>query len=209
MLIIGAKGFAKEVLEVIYQGKIPSKIAFYDDVNTSLAGFLYDQFEIIKSGEEAGRFFREQGNAFCLGIGNPMIRKKMADRFSDVGGDLTSIVSPKSSVGSFGTTLGKGVCIMTGVIITNDVMIGDGCLVNLNVTIGHDCMIGEFCELSPGVHVSGKCTIGKFCNIGTGAVLLPGISVGDHCVIGAGAVVTKNIAPGSTVAGIPAKPLVK
>lgn len=33
MLIIGAKGFAKEVLEVLHQLKRFENICFYDDVN--------------------------------------------------------------------------------------------------------------------------------------------------------------------------------
>ena len=36
MLIVGAKGFAKEVLEVLYQNEYKKDIAFYDDVNSDV-----------------------------------------------------------------------------------------------------------------------------------------------------------------------------
>jgi acetyltransferase-like isoleucine patch superfamily enzyme len=42
-------------------------------------------------------------------------------------------------------------------------------------------------------------------SIGSGAVVLGGIRIGAGALVGAGAVVTRNVAPGETVAGIPAR----
>ena len=41
--------------------------------------------------------------------------------------------------------------------------------------------------------------------IGSGAVIMCGITIGEGAVIGAGAVVTHDVAPGATVAGVPAR----
>jgi maltose O-acetyltransferase len=55
---------------------------------------------------------------------------------------------------------------------------------------------------------SGKAiAIGKNVWIGGGAILLPGITIGDDAIIGAGSVVTRDVAPGTTVAGNPARPV--
>jgi maltose O-acetyltransferase len=43
--------------------------------------------------------------------------------------------------------------------------------------------------------------------IGAEAVLMPGITVGESAVVAAGAVVTQDVAPGTIVAGVPAKPI--
>ena len=43
--------------------------------------------------------------------------------------------------------------------------------------------------------------------IGSAAVILGGVEIGEGAVVGAGAVVTKSVAPGTTVAGVPAVPL--
>jgi acetyltransferase-like isoleucine patch superfamily enzyme len=42
-------------------------------------------------------------------------------------------------------------------------------------------------------------------SIGSGAVVLGGVRIGAGALVGAGAVVTRDVAPGETVAGIPAR----
>jgi acetyltransferase-like isoleucine patch superfamily enzyme len=42
-------------------------------------------------------------------------------------------------------------------------------------------------------------------SIGSGAVILCGVTIGAGALIGAGAVVTRDVAPGETVAGVPAR----
>ncbi len=204
MLIIGAKGFAKEVLEVLHQNNTLSDVAFFDDVNEDVVGKLYNEFPILKSIEEVQKYFTSTSNKFTIGIGNPVLRKKLQDKFTQLGGEFTSTISNKASIGNYGNSINEGCNIMTGVVITNDVFIGKGTLVNLNCTIGHDCKIGEFVEMSPGVHISGNCEIGDYTNVGTNATLLPKIKIGENVIIAAGAVVTKDVPDNCMVAGVPA-----
>ncbi|MGH9203138.1 MAG: N-acetyltransferase, partial [Vicinamibacterales bacterium] len=44
-------------------------------------------------------------------------------------------------------------------------------------------------------------------SIGSGAAILCGLTIGEGALIGAGAVVTSDVAPGATVAGVPARVL--
>lgn len=46
-------------------------------------------------------------------------------------------------------------------------------------------------------------------SIGSGATILCGITIGEGAMIGAGAVVTRDVAPGVTVAGVPARVLLR
>jgi UDP-2-acetamido-3-amino-2,3-dideoxy-glucuronate N-acetyltransferase len=41
--------------------------------------------------------------------------------------------------------------------------------------------------------------------LGSGVVVLGGVRIGAGALVGAGAVVTRNVAPGETVAGVPAR----
>ncbi|WP_417237080.1 MULTISPECIES: acetyltransferase [Flavobacteriaceae] len=205
MLIVGAKGFAKEVLQVQHQLKDINNLVFFDNLNKDITDKLYDCFPVLRNEEAVITYFREIDNRFTIGIGSSKNRKKLYDYMKRLGGVPTSTISPFSHIGNYQVQVGEACNIMTGTVITNDISIGKGCLINLNCTIGHDSQIGDFVELSPNVNVSGKCEIGSFTTIGTNATILPNIKIGENCIIGAGTVVTKNIPNNSVVVGIPGK----
>ncbi|MCK9210226.1 MAG: acetyltransferase [Ignavibacteriaceae bacterium] len=205
MLIIGAKGYAKEVVEVVKQLGATNNLSFYDDVSQDLPKLLFNQFPILRNTDEAKEYFKNIDNKFVLGVGNPKTRYELYKKFESIGGHITSITAHSVEMGSYGLNIEIGVNIMQGTIITNDVHIQMGSLINLNCTIGHDVIIGKFCELSPGVHISGRVVLGDFCSVGTGAVVLPNIKIGKNCSIGAGAVVNKDLPDNSVAVGVPAK----
>ncbi len=207
MLIIGAKGFAKEVLEVLHQQQYPSEMLFFDNVTTDLPETLFGQFNILRSTAAAAAHFQNKDTAFCLGMGNPALRQKMVTQFEQLGGQLQSTISPFAHIGHFENQIAPGANIMTAVVITNSVTIGKGVLLNITATVGHDCIIGNFVEVCPAVNISGNVTIGDYSFVGTNATILPGVSIGKNCVVGAGAVVTKDIPDNTLALGSPAKPI--
>lgn len=84
------------------------------------------------------------------------------------------------------TVVGKRVFIAAGVITTNDNAMG---------AEGWDK------ETAPAI------TIEDEARIGAGATFLPGVTVGRGAVVGAGSVVTRDVEPGTTVLGVPARPV--
>lgn len=205
MLIIGAKGFAKEVLEICHQNGEIKNLAFYDDVNEDIGDVLYNQFPILHTLKQAKLYFETVDNQFTIGVGNPLLREKFTDEFTSIGGVLTSTISKNACIGSYGVNIENGCNIMTNVVLTNDVTIEKGVLINQMTSIGHDVKVGEFTEICPNVCISGNCTIDQKVFIGTGAILLPGIKIGANAVIGAGAVVTEDLPDNCVAVGIPAK----
>lgn len=204
MIIIGAKGFAKEVLEILHQNGQTENLCFYDDVTVDLPEKLFGQFPILRTMEQAKAYFNQTSNKFVLGIGNPRHRSMLADKFENIGGELFTIVSKNSEIGSFDNEISEGVIITSGVIITNSIKVKKGALINLNCTIGHDTTIGEYVEICPNVNISGHCKIDDGVFIGTSATLLPKVHIGKNSVVAAGAVVTKDVPANVMVAGIPA-----
>lgn len=205
MLIVGAKGFAKEVLEVFHQLNTFDKIAFFDDVNTDIGDFLYERFPILKNENEVQSFFKKNSSEFTIGIGNPFLRYKLYEKFVMLGGVYFSSISPAANIGSYDIEIGEGTNILSNATISNSVKIGKGCIVYYNVIITHDCKVGDFVELSPNAILLGKVEIGSFSHIGANATILPNVKIGKNVIIGAGAVVSKDLPDNCVAVGIPAK----
>lgn len=205
MIIIGAKGFAKEVLEILHQNNQLEGLAFYDDVNLDLPELLYDQFPILKNVEQVKEYFKNYGNDFTIGIGGPLLRKKMKEKFEALGGKLRSTVSQFSDIGSYEVQTGEGSNILAGAVLSNDVSIGVANIIYYNAIITHDVITGDYVEISPGAKLLGRCSVGDFSSIGCNAVILPDVKVGRKVIIGAGAVVNKDLPDNCVAVGIPAK----
>lgn len=61
--------------------------------------------------------------------------------------------------------------------------------------------------IGPGDWTQLRTIVDDRASIGSGALLLGGIRIGAGAIVGAGAVVTRDVAPGATVAGVPARVL--
>jgi sugar O-acyltransferase (sialic acid O-acetyltransferase NeuD family) len=207
MLVIGAKGLAKEVLEIIYQehGDITDSLRFYDDVNLDGPDMLYGQYPILKSEAAAKAYLVSEDNRFVLGIGNPYLRYKLCCKFEDMGGVLTSTISPGVTKGNHNISIGAGSNVFKHAVISNDVSIGKGVIVYFNSLVTHDVTVGNYVELSPGAVLLGRCSVGDFSHIGSGAIILADVTVGKGVVVAAGAVVTKDVPDNCMVAGVPAQ----
>lgn len=204
MLIAGAGGHAIELLGLLDENQYQQPIFFYDDTAPA-SGQLFNQFPVLHTPAAAAELFK-QDRAFALGVGKPALRKALAEKLIALGGSLQSLISNHARIGRFEVELAAGLNIMAGAIITQRIQIGRGTLIHHHCSIHHDVVIGEFCEISPGSRLLGGVQIGDQVSIGAGAILLPRVRIGNNAVIGAGAVVTRNVADGSLVKGIPAKP---
>ena len=187
MLIIGAKGFAKEILEICHQNDQLENLHFYDDVSPESPNKLFGCFPIIKNITDAEHYFNYIDNRFTIGIGNPKIRQVLFEKFHSIGGEIVSTISSKAEIGSYGINIGKGANILAGANISNDVNIGKAPIINAVLL--------------------GRTTIGNHVHIGASATILPDIKIGNNVTVGAGSVVTKDIPDNTIVAGVPAKVL--
>jgi sugar O-acyltransferase (sialic acid O-acetyltransferase NeuD family) len=204
MLVIGAKGHAKEILPIIEQLQIDSAVYFFDNVSSEGENLLFNTFTIIKNIEQAKEILSVD-NRVVLGVGNPIIRYKLGKQFKQMGAILTSIISPNAQISPYDVELEAGLNIMYAVMISSSVSIGEGSLINAFASVHHDVKVGCYNEIAPGVRLLGNCQTGNFCRMGASSVILPHIKIGQNVIIGAGAVVTKDVEDNSVVVGVPAR----
>ncbi|APU71783.1 2,3,4,5-tetrahydropyridine-2,6-dicarboxylate N-acetyltransferase [Companilactobacillus crustorum] len=109
--------------------------------------------------------------------------------------------------------IGSNAVIMMGAVINIGAEIGAKTMIDMGAVLGGRAIVGKNSHIGANAVLAGvvepasaqPVRVGDNVIIGANAVVLEGIQVGDNAVVGAGAVVTKDVAPGSVVAGIPAK----
>lgn len=200
MLILGAGGHSREVLDLLVQQSCNSSISFFDNTDTAPIR-IHNTFKVIKDNAEVLKQF-EIDNDFALGVGSPKIRQKLYYLMLSLGGVYKKIISESAIISKYSVVSGD---VMHQVFIGSNADIGLGALINTGSQVHHEARVGAFAELSPGSILLGNSKVGNNCRIGSNATILPNIKIGKNCVVGAGAVVTKNIPENSLVAGVPAK----
>lgn len=205
MIIVGARGFANEILEVLHQTNTISNIAFYDDVNTYPNNLLHEKFPVLNSEKEVKQYFQDKDNRFILGLGSPRLRRLMYDKFIALGGQVISTITDNATIGELGVQIGLGSNIFDHAILSTNVKLGKCSIVYYHAVLTHDVQIGEFVDVSPGATILGRSKIGNYCQIGSNATILPDVTIGNNVIVAAGAVVTENVPDNCMVAGMPAK----
>jgi sugar O-acyltransferase (sialic acid O-acetyltransferase NeuD family) len=156
---------------------------------------------------------RFPGALIVGGVGHPRTRERLMQRAKRVGFEFETIVHPRVERSRW-IEYGSGVMICAGCVLSTDIVLGAHVQINRCCIIGHDVVMAEYATLAPGVNVSGTVQIGRRAYIGAGAVIKNGtpgapISIGDDAIVGAGACVTRSVPAGTTVIGVPARPMQK
>lgn len=207
IVIIGAGGFGREVLDVI------------DAMNAAgtgdwdFLGFVDDgqpDPEILERLGERHLGGREQlgslgkGIHFVVAVSHVPARRGLSQAAMGAGLRPALLIHPTATLGR-DVRAEAGTIICAGARLTSNIRVGRHCHVHVNVTVGHDSRMGDFAAANPMSAVSGAVTLGSGVMLGTGSAILQGLSVGDDAVVGAGAVVVKDVPAGVTVLGVPAK----
>lgn len=100
--------------------------------------------------------------------------------------------------------IGANTCIDCGTM--DDTIIGDYCKIDNLCNIGHNVRLGQDVTVIQGTEICGSCVIGDGCYLSPGTVIKNQTHIGENCFIGMQTVVIKDVAPDSSVFGVPARP---
>jgi len=152
--------------------------------------------------------FAEQNNIklAITAIGNNAIRAEKFNLLKNTGFQMISIVHPQALIDTK-VSYGDNVIIEMGTAIHTNSKIGNNVFLGGEALIGHHNIIGDHVLVGGNVSFGGSVVVEDYVSLGVGASIKPGIRLGEGSVIGVGAAVIKDVEPGTTVVGVPAKPI--
>lgn len=204
MIVIGARGLAKQILDVVERLNFDEQVFFFDDVNVYKTSPKLFNYKILTTRDEILEKHRGEMQKLVIGVGQPRNRKKIFEDYKRLDFTFLSVIANTALVAKNDVEIGEGVLILENVIIESSSKIGQGVLLNTGAKVFHDSVIGDFSEIAPNCCLLGGCNIGAEVFIGANATILPKVKVGNNVVIGAGAVVTKDVPDNTMIAGVPA-----
>ena len=126
-------------------------------------------------------------------------------------------IGDETKIGTF-VEIQKNAVIGRRCKISSHTFICEGVTIDDGVFVGHGVMFIN--DRRPRATANGELQtekdwavvptyVRRGASIGSGVTILCGVTIGEDALIGAGAVVTRDVAPGETVAGVPARVMLR
>ena len=203
IVIVGAGGMGREAAAWVADLGREADLSGFLDADPSLHGTTVTGLQVLGG---LGWLDEHLDVEVVVALGSPASRARVIDQLDAVGCPLVTVVHPSAIIGPR-VTIEEGAIVCPGVLLTCDVRVGRGAIVNYGAMVGHDGDLGDASFIAPGVHLAGKVIVGAQADVGIGASVIQGIRIGERAVVGAGTVVIRDVAPDTTVVGVPARPL--
>ena len=205
LLILGAGGHSKVVLDAAISTQAFSSYAFLDDRFDSIGNSCtFSGYPVIGCLSHASELLLSKHWDFAsVALGNSSLRLKLICQLLDSGFNVPPIIHSSSFV-SPSAFIGSGSVVFANSVVQASASIGKGCIVNTLSSVDHDCVLDDGVHVCPGAHLAGEVKVGRLSFIGAGSSIIQGIHIGSDVIVGAGAAVVRNLPNGCTAVGVPA-----
>lgn len=205
ILIIGAGGHAKVVLEAIIEGGWARAVGFVAPLGSQSR--LYDL--PVYSGASEMEVIKNIGiQNIVVALGDNTKRLQIARALSKSGCEFPAIIHPRAYI-SRSASISRGAVILQNASVGTHAKIGSFVIINSGAIVEHDNEIRSGAHVAPGCALAGQVYVGEKALIGVGSSIKPGVRIGRKVIVGAGTAVVRNIPNSQIVVGAAAREINK
>ena len=199
LLIIGAGGFGREVLQWV---KVINKIKLTWNIDDNLNALdnLECDYKVVGTIND---WKPKENERFVMAIAHPKTKQIIANCMKSKGAVFTSLIHPTAYISDL-AEIGEGLVMYPHSLITVNTKIGDFVTMLSFDEVGHDAVIGDYCTISSYCDITGGVKLGERVFLGSHTTIIPKRKIGDDVYIGAGSVVVSNLKNSVHVFGNPA-----
>lgn len=205
-IIAGCGGHGRVVLDILRNAGGCQVVGFVDS-DRSLVGRRIDGIKVLGHPDDLPALRSAFGiEAGIVAVGHNGARGALAGDLEQAGLRLVNAVHPSANLAQ-NVVLGRNIVIAAGSLVCAHCQIGDSVILNTGSIVDHESIIGEATHICPGARLAGRVTVEPGAFVGIGATVTQSLRIGRESIIGAGAVVIRDVAPKTTVVGVPAREL--
>jgi UDP-perosamine 4-acetyltransferase len=202
VLIIGAGGHGKVVLDILRAAAVHRPIGFLD-ADPALNGANLHGLPVLGQINLLPKL-KQKTSAAIVAIGDNRARASYADLLRQHGFELVNAIHPRATV-SPTARLGINVVVAAGAVVGTDADLADGVIVNTSAVVDHECRISAAAHICPAAALAGRVSVGEMAFVGLGCRIIQCLTIGRQAIVGAGAVVIADVPDHATAVGVPAR----
>ena len=194
ILIFGAGGHAKSVMEMVLQNNVYAIAGIVDD-DKRLAGNqvlgipVLGTRVLLPALVEQGVILAANGVGGIIDIA---VRVRIFELLESAGFTLPALIHPRATVEP-SAKVGDGVQVFANAYVGSEAVLHAKCMVNTNAVVSHDCEIGSYTHIAPGALLAGHVHVGERTLIGMGVTTTIGVKIGSGVRIGNGAIILADV----------------
>lgn len=203
VIIFGAKGIAKDALEIFQSNEIVV-YGFLDD-DKMLHDSAIGEIPVLGDTEDHGylKLIGQKCESFIATDDNKL-RKELVKYLNEKRKVMPTNAVHKQATIAPSATIGHGNFINARVVIGAEVEIGQHCIIHTGAIIESGAKLGDYVQIGAGTVINSGVKVENGAFIGSGANIVGSITIGKDARVGAGSVVIQEVKKGETVFGNPA-----
>ena len=199
LLIYGAGGHAKSVMEMVLQNKTHAIAGIVDD-DPHLTGKQVLGIPVLGTRAVLSALQAQGVRQAANGVGGILdinVRVKVFEALEQAGFSFPAILHPRATLEP-SAIVEPGVQVFANAYVGSQARLKSRCMVNTNAVVSHDCVIGAYTHIAPGALLAGHVHVGDRSLVGMGVTTAIGVQIGAGVRIGNAAIILADV-PDKTI----------